>query len=97
MVVRIVFALLLILTIGGILLYTILRRTGHRETPEGKAGRIGETLVRELILDILNDDDCLLTNVKLKTDGQETTTAWYPLQVVRRLRGGGHPARVIYH
>ena len=70
--VRIITALLLILAFGGILLYAVLRRIGQKETPEKRAGRLGEVLVSNLIRNILNDDDCLLTNTKLKVDGQET-------------------------
>ena len=49
-------ALLLILAFGGILLYATLSRIRDRETPERRAGRIGEILVGDLIRVTL---DCL--------------------------------------
>jgi hypothetical protein len=69
---RVVFALMIILAFGGILLYEILRRIGQRESPERRAGRLGEVLVSDLINDVLNADDHLLTNVRIKADGKET-------------------------
>ena len=69
---RIAFALLVILAFGGLLLYVILRRISERESPEKVAGRIGEKLVNNLIRDILNEDDHLMTNVSIKANGQKT-------------------------
>ena len=69
---RVVFALMIILAFGGILLYEILRRIGQRESPDRRAGRLGEVLVSDLINDVLNADDHLLTNVRIKADGKET-------------------------
>lgn len=70
--IRLVFALLAILAFGGILLYELLRQAGEKESPERKAGRLGEALVSNLIKEVLNDDDHLLTNVRIKADGKET-------------------------
>ena len=69
---RAISALMAILAFGGILLYEILRRIGQRESPERRAGRLGEVLVSDLINDVLNADDHLLTNVRIKADGKET-------------------------
>ena len=69
--IRVVFALLVIMAFGGILLYEILRRTGQRESPERKAGRIGEVLVSDMIKEVLNDDDHILTNIRIRADGKE--------------------------
>lgn len=69
--IRVVFALLVIMAFGGVLLYEILRRTGQRESPERKAGRIGEVLVSDMIKEVLNDDDHILTNIRIRADGKE--------------------------
>lgn len=42
------------------------------ETPERRAGRIGEQTVSQLIREILAQDEELKTNVKLSVDGRET-------------------------
>ena len=59
-----VFALIMILV-------AILRPT-HAETPEKRAGRLGEEFASTLIKEILTDDDILLTNVPLHTYDKET-------------------------
>ena len=42
------------------------------ESPERRAGRIGEEMISHLIQDILTDDDFLLNNVRIEIDGNET-------------------------
>ena len=59
-----VFALIMILV-------AILRPT-HAETPEKRAGRLGEEFASTLIREILTDDDVLLTNVPLHAYDKET-------------------------
>ena len=54
-----------------IILITIFRPT-HIETPEKRAGRLGEQFATTLIREILTDDDVLLTNVPLHTYDKET-------------------------
>lgn len=68
---RVAFALLVILAFGVLLLYVLLRRISERESPEKVAGRIGEKYANNLIRDILNDDDYLMTNVRIRANGQE--------------------------
>ena len=54
-----------------IILITIFRPT-HIETPEKRAGRLGEEFASTLIKEILTDDDMLLTNVPLHAYDKET-------------------------
>ena len=54
-----------------IILVTILRPT-HIETPEKRAGRLGEQFATTLIREILTDNDVLLTNVPLHTYDKKT-------------------------
>ena len=42
------------------------------ETPEKRAGRLGEEYATSVIEDVLNKDDILLTNVKIAVDGKRT-------------------------
>ena len=59
-----VFALIIILV--------AILRPPHIETPEKRAGRLGEQFASTLIKEILTDDDILLTNVPLYADDKET-------------------------
>ena len=54
-----------------IILVAILRPT-HIETPEKRAGRLGEQFATTLIQEILTDNDVLLTNVPLHAYDKET-------------------------
>ncbi len=54
-----------------IILVAILRPT-HAETPEKRAGRIGEEFASTLIKEILTDDDVLLTNVPVHVYDKQT-------------------------
>lgn len=54
-----------------IILVAILRPT-HIETPEKRAGRLGEQFATTLIREILTDNDVLLINVPLHTCDKET-------------------------
>lgn len=44
----------------------------HVETPERKAGRLGERFANQIISEILREDDVLLCNVAIQTQGQQT-------------------------
>ncbi len=44
----------------------------HIESPERRAGRLGERFASNLISETLEDDDVLLTNVAIFADGKET-------------------------
>ena len=64
----IIFALIILV---GVI---IALRTGSRfiETPEKRAGRMGEKVAASLIKEVLTDDDTLLNNVHIIADGLET-------------------------
>ncbi len=62
----------IIITSATILLLLILYGIIQRESPEKRAGRIGEELVTSLIQDVLTNDDILLTNVPITINEQET-------------------------
>ncbi len=44
----------------------------HIESPEKRAGRLGERYVRNIIQEILKDDDILLSNVQIRADEKST-------------------------
>ncbi len=44
----------------------------HIESPEKRAGRYGEIFAGKIIREILNEDDILLTNVKISADDKQT-------------------------
>lgn len=44
----------------------------HLESPERRAGRIGERFAINVIQEILNENDVLLTNVEISADGKNT-------------------------
>ena len=44
----------------------------HIESPEKRAGRMGERFATTIIKEILNDDDMLLTNVRIVAEGKQT-------------------------
>ena len=44
----------------------------HIESPEKRAGRYGEILASKIIRETLNEDDILLTNVKISADDKQT-------------------------
>lgn len=44
----------------------------HIETPQKRAGRLGELFATRIISEIQYDDDVLLTNVRIYADGKQT-------------------------
>ncbi|MBQ6392462.1 MAG: NERD domain-containing protein [Eubacterium sp.] len=64
--------LTIIITTAFILLLLILYGIIQWESPEKRAGRIGEKLITNLIQDVLTNDDFLLTNVPITINEQET-------------------------
>ncbi len=44
----------------------------HIESPEKKAGRLGERYARNIIQEIFKDDDVLMSNVKITADDKST-------------------------
>ena len=55
-----------------IFLFKILFWRSHIETPEKRAGRMGERFVSDLIYETLDDEDRLLTNVHIFADDKQT-------------------------
>ena len=55
-----------------IFLFKALYWRSHIETPEKRAGRMGERFVSELIYETLHKDDELLTNVHIYADDKQT-------------------------
>ncbi len=55
-----------------IIIFIAIFHPTHVETPEKRAGRLGEEFASTLIKEILTDDDVLLTNVPLHAYDKET-------------------------
>ena len=64
---------LIVILIVGIIIWIISRFTHIRiETPEKRAGRLGERFATTIISEVLRDDDILLTNVEITAEGKQT-------------------------
>ena len=70
---RLVIIIIAVLVIFAVIvLLSILFGRYDIELPEKRAGRMGERIATSIISEILNDEDILLTNVGIFTDGKET-------------------------
>ena len=47
-------------------------KVGAAESPQRRAGRLGEKVATTIIREVLNDDDTLFTNVEIFADGKQT-------------------------
>ena len=62
------------LSVLFIVVIGLIARSGniHIETPEKKAGRLGERFATGIIREILQEEDLLFTNVPVFADGKQT-------------------------